>query len=92
MKITIKVSEAYPKEWDRYTVSEYAFDVDNQAMMPYLIKGPRKNWGLMRNAVHPNMLFPVPENFVTGSLKVNGVGWFKEVVIDTDNISLVPCR
>jgi hypothetical protein len=45
----------------------------------YRVVGPKgRDWKLMRNKVNPHMLFPVPGNFMTDSMKIRGYTWFSD--------------
>jgi hypothetical protein len=44
----------------------------------YMVRGPKKSWGMMRNEKNPHMLFPVPDNFVTDRAEIRGIEWFTD--------------
>ncbi len=63
-----------------YTVEKLPEPAAGEIGFAYQITGPKTNWKLLRNRVHPHMLFPVPENVLKGSLSIKGHKWFTDKV------------
>ena len=62
-----------------YTVEKLDEPEGGELGFSYTVTGPRgKTWKLVRNKPNPSLLFPVPENFMTDSMKIRGYTWFSD--------------
>lgn len=65
-----------PEIFPGYTVEK--LEEEPGKLGAYKITGPKKDWVLVRNQVKPHLLFPVPDNVLTGKSEIRGHKWFSD--------------
>lgn len=76
-----------PDYWKNYYITHNE-DEETKDNSPYMIKGPRSTWILVRNQNDPSLLFSVGQGSISAHIK--SFIWFKEVKNSLNQVQIHP--